>query len=143
MVTRNTDKNGTAFTVSVDSLDTPVTTGISAHDRALTCRQLASNKATAADFGRPGHIAPLRARSGGILERAGHTGAGVELCKLAGKPEVGVIGEMIEEGAQEEGVPEIQAPNGMLRRDGCLQFGKRWRIKVCMTQDLIGYIKQK
>ncbi|KAL2867264.1 3,4-dihydroxy-2-butanone-4-phosphate synthase [Aspergillus lucknowensis] len=143
MVSKNTDANGTAFTVTVDSFDPSLSTGISAHDRALTCRQLASPKARAGDFRRPGHIAPLRERDGGLTERRGHTEATVALCRLAGRTEVGVIGEMIEEGLQIEGEPKISGPNGMLRRDGCLQFGRRWGIKVCTTEDLVSYLKKK
>lgn len=142
MVTVNTDPKGTAYTVSIDAHDPSVTTGISAHDRALTCRTLADLNARTEDFRRPGHILPLRARSGGVRERKGHTEAAVEFCRLAGKPPVGVIAELVEDGLQVQGVPEIRGNNGMMRRDGCLSFGKRWGIKVCTIEDLVSYIER-
>src|SRR3954468_3202425 len=86
----NQDKRGTAYTVSVDARE-GVTTGISAHDRATTMRQLAADEATAADFTRPGHVVPLRAKAGGVLRRPGHTEAAVDLCRLAGLRPAGVL----------------------------------------------------
>lgn len=142
MVTENTDPKGTAYTITIDSSDPSTTTGISAHDRALTCRTLASPTAQIDDFRRPGHIIPLRAKSGGVRERKGHTEAAVEFCRLAGKPQAGVIAELVEEGETVEGVPEIGGNNGMMRRDGCLRFGKRWGIKVCTIEDLVDYLER-
>src|SRR6266536_1034217 len=106
MVAENMDPNRTAYTISIDSSDHSVTTGISAHDRALTTRTLASPKAEQGDFRRPGHIFPLKARSGGIRERHGHTEAAVEFCRLAGKSEVGAICELVEDGEEVEGTAE-------------------------------------
>jgi len=83
MVKDNTAPRGTAFTVSIEARE-GVTTGISAADRATTVRLAARPEATAADFVRPGHIFPLRAQKGGVLRRAGHTEASVDLCRLAG-----------------------------------------------------------
>lgn len=140
MVLENTDPNRTAYTVSVDSSDTSITTGISAHDRALTCRILASSSAQAATFRRPGHVFPLRARDGGVKERRGHTEAAVEFCRLAGKRPVGVICELVEDGEAIEGVAE-RNQGGMMRRDGCLEFGKRWGLKVCTIEALVEYIE--
>lgn len=140
MVTENADPKGTAYTITIDSSDPSVTTGISAHDRALACRTLASPEAQIHDFRRPGHIIPLRAKGGGVRERKGHTEAAVEFCRLAGKASVGVIAELVEEGETVEGVPEIGGSNGMMRRDGCLKFGKRWGIKVCTIEDLVDYL---
>lgn len=94
MVEQNQDSRRTAYTVSVDAAE-GITTGISAHDRALTLRLLANPASGPADFIRPGHILPLRAVPGGVLERAGHTEAAVDLMRLAGLQPVGVIGELV------------------------------------------------
>ncbi|OJJ98054.1 hypothetical protein ASPACDRAFT_80179 [Aspergillus aculeatus ATCC 16872] len=142
MVLENADPKGTAYTVSIDSSDPSVTTGISAQDRALACRTLASPTARVDDFRRPGHIIPLQARSGGVRERRGHTEAAVEFCRLTGKVPAGVIAELVEDGELVEGVPEIRGNNGMMRRDGCLRFGKKWGIKVCTIEDLVEYVEK-
>ncbi|EYE97044.1 3,4-dihydroxy-2-butanone-4-phosphate synthase RIB3 [Aspergillus ruber CBS 135680] len=142
MVTHNADPKGTAYTISIDSSDPSVTTGISAQDRSLACRTLASPTACFEDFRRPGHIIPLRARPGGVRERTGHTEAAVDLCRLAGKNPVGVIAELVEDGEMVEGVAEMRGSNGMMRRDGCLRFGKKWGIKVCTIEDLVEYIER-
>ncbi|KAH1493392.1 hypothetical protein LV164_006953 [Aspergillus fumigatus] len=142
MVVENTDPKGTAYTISIDSSDPSVTTGISAQDRALTCRTLASPTARFEDFRRPGHIIPLEAKDGGVRERKGHTEAAVEFCRLAGKSPVGVIAELVEDGDLVEGIPEIRGNNGMMRRDGCLKFGKKWGIKVCTIEDLVEYLER-
>src|SRR5881227_3963379 len=92
----NQDKRGTADTVSVDARE-GVSTGISAHDRATTMRRLAAADATAADFTRPGHVVPLRAKAGGVLRRPGHTEAAVDLCRLAGMRPAGVLCEIVSE----------------------------------------------
>ncbi|TDE94079.1 3,4-dihydroxy-2-butanone-4-phosphate synthase [Occultella glacieicola] len=94
MVERTEDPLRTAFTVSVDAR-AGVSTGISAADRARTLRLLAGTDTTAADLTRPGHVFPLRARPGGVLERRGHTEAAVDLMALAGQPEVGVLVELV------------------------------------------------
>jgi 3,4-dihydroxy 2-butanone 4-phosphate synthase/GTP cyclohydrolase II len=94
MVTDNTDAHGTAFTVTVDHLDAG--TGVSATDRARTLRALADPATRPADLRRPGHVFPLRAREGGVLVRAGHTEAAVDLLRLAGQEPVGVIGEIVD-----------------------------------------------
>lgn len=83
MTEDNTDNHGTAFTISIDHIDT--TTGISAYDRALTIQALTSEQTVAQDFRRPGHVFPLIAKAGGVLERDGHTEAGVDLAKLCDK----------------------------------------------------------
>ncbi|HMS73847.1 bifunctional 3,4-dihydroxy-2-butanone-4-phosphate synthase/GTP cyclohydrolase II [Gordonia sp. (in: high G+C Gram-positive bacteria)] len=93
MVEHNTDSHGTAFTVTVDHRD--VSTGVSAVDRTLTLRALADPSTRRADLRRPGHVFPLRAREGGVLTRAGHTEAAVDLVRLAGAGEVGVISEIV------------------------------------------------
>ena len=95
MVTDNTDAHGTAFTVSVDAAGTG--TGVSAVDRAATVRALADPSTPAASLRRPGHVFPLRAREGGVLVRAGHTEAAVDLTRMAGLSGVAVIGEIVAE----------------------------------------------
>lgn len=139
MVAANADPKGTAYTVSIDSSDPSVTTGISAQDRSLACRTLASPTAQVDDFRRPGHIIPLQAKAGGVLERTGHTEAAVDFCRLAGKSPAGVIAELVEDGETVDGVAEIRGSNGMMRRDGCLKFGKKWGLKVCTIEDLVAY----
>jgi 3,4-dihydroxy 2-butanone 4-phosphate synthase/GTP cyclohydrolase II len=94
MVANNDSNHTTAFTVSID-YKPGMTTGISAEERTATCRALANPNAGASDFARPGHIFPLIARDGGVLMRAGHTEAAVDLCRLAGLPPVGVICELV------------------------------------------------
>jgi 3,4-dihydroxy 2-butanone 4-phosphate synthase/GTP cyclohydrolase II len=95
MVAGNEDAQGTAFTVSVDHVATG--TGVSAVDRTRTVRALANPSTNAGDLRRPGHVFPLRARAGGVLVRQGHTEAAVDLLRLAGRPEVGVISEIIDD----------------------------------------------
>lgn len=107
MVDRNTDPHGTAFTVSVDLEGDGVTTGISAHDRAKTINALTRPGVTAADFRRPGHIFPLRARPGGVLRRAGHTEAAIDLARLAGSQPAGVIVEIMNEDGSMARLPEL------------------------------------
>lgn len=106
MTTRNTDPKGTAFHVSVDHLLTN-STGISASDRAATLRALARPASRPADFSQPGHIFPLAARAGGVLERPGHTEASVELLKMAGLTPVAVICEILREDGEMMRVPEL------------------------------------
>ena len=139
----NEDPNRTAYTVSVDANSPEMTTGISAHDRALTCRMLASPDAKKEDFRRPGHVFPLRAREGGVRERGGHTEAAVEFCRLAGKErEVGVICEMVEDGEEDGEGGAVRVGGGMMRRDGCLAFGRRWGLRVCTIEDLVAYVER-
>ncbi|KAG8898667.1 hypothetical protein FRB99_007234, partial [Tulasnella sp. 403] len=90
MVPNNTEKHRTAYTVTVDYKQ-GTTTGISAHDRALTARMLASQSSKPDDFTRPGHMVPLRARPGGVLERKGHTEAAIDLCHLTSQPPAGLL----------------------------------------------------
>lgn len=132
MVPKNTELMKTAYTVSVDYIH-GTTTGISAHDRALTARKLADPTSRPEDFSRPGHILPLRAVPNGTLQRAGHTEAAVDLCKLAGLPPVACIGELVKE----------DDPCGnMARRDDCFAFAKKHNIKMITIKDLIRYRKR-
>ena len=141
MVNSNQDPNRTAYTVTIDAESPETSTGISAHDRALTVRTLANKKATKGDFRRPGHILPLKAKDGGVRERIGHTEAAVELCRLAGKELVGVISELVEDGEEIAGQAWRKDP-GMMRRDGCLAFGKKWGLKVCTIDDMVKYVEK-
>ncbi len=128
MVSSNTDSNQTAFTVSIDAAPhLGVTTGISAEDRARTI-QVAINPATKAmDLRRPGHIFPIRAREGGVLKRAGHTEAAVDLAKIAGLYPAGVI-------------CEIQNPDGsMARLPQLFEYAKHHNLKIISIADLISY----
>jgi 3,4-dihydroxy 2-butanone 4-phosphate synthase/GTP cyclohydrolase II len=111
MVVRNEDPRGTAYTVSVDAR-AGVGTGISAADRTTTVRLLAAPATTADDLVRPGHVFPLRARPGGVLERRGHTEAAVDLCRLAGLPPVGVIAEVVEDDGSIMRLPGLRALAG-------------------------------
>ena len=95
MVSKNTDNHETAFSVSIDHVDT--TTGISAYERAYTMQKCCDEGAQPNDFRRPGHVFPLRAKEGGVLVRTGHTEATVDLCKLAGLKPVGICVEIMDE----------------------------------------------
>ena len=139
MVDYNLDPNRTAYTITIDAMD-GVTTGIGAHDRSLTCRKLADPKVRKESFRRPGHIVPLQARDGGVRTRAGHTEAAVELCQLAGKEPVGVIAELVEDGDEVVGEAERTGAFGMMRKDGCLAFAKKFGLKVVTIEDLIRYL---
>ena len=142
MVLENTEADGTAYTISVDSADAAMTTGITAHDRAFTCRMLASASSAPASFRRPGHVFPLRARDGGVRERRGHTETTIEFCRLAGKRPAGALCELVEEGKEIEGQTEMKEVD-MMRRDGCLKFGRKWGIKVCTIDDLVEYLERQ
>ncbi|MEV0965184.1 bifunctional 3,4-dihydroxy-2-butanone-4-phosphate synthase/GTP cyclohydrolase II [Streptomyces sp. NPDC049910] len=128
MVAHNTESMSTAFTVSVDAGPAHgVTTGISAADRATTLRLLAGGTADAADFVRPGHVFPLRARPGGVLVRPGHTEAAVDLARLAGLRPAGAIVEI----AGEDGV--------MLRLPELVPFARKHGLTIISIEDLIAY----
>ncbi len=129
MVTHNTDSHETAFTVSVDAKE--ATTGISAHERALTIQKIIDPAAKPADFTRPGHIFPLRAKEGGVLRRAGHTEAVVDLSKLAGLYPAGVICEIMNEDGTMSRVPEL------------MKFVREHDLKIITIADLIQYRMKK
>lgn len=141
MVPQNTEKQNTAYTITIDAAHSSMTTGISAQDRATTARTLADPNAGEDSFRRPGHVLPLRAKAGGVRERFGHTEAAVELCRLAGKEPAALICEMVRDGVEVEGVPEREE-GGMMRRDDCLEFGRRWGLKVCTIADIVGYVER-
>lgn len=142
MVADNADPKGTAYTISIDANHPDTTTGISAHDRALTCRMLAAKDAKKGDVRSPGHVLPLKAKEGGVRQRAGHTEAAVEFCRLAGKELVGVICELVDDGEEVAGQALRREP-GMLRTEGCLAFGKKWGIKVCTIEALVAYVEKR
>ncbi len=129
MVKNNTETHGTAFTVSVDHTD--VTTGISAQERALTIQKLIAPAAKAEDFMRPGHIFPLVAKKGGVLRRAGHTEAAVDLARLAGLKPAGVICEIIKEDGEMGRLPFLK------------EFAQKHDLKLISIEDLINYRKEK
>ena len=124
MVPVNSESQRTAFAVSVD-LRAGTTTGVSSVDRAATIRALASPGSSAADFARPGHIFPLRSRRGGVLVRAGHTEAAVDLCRLAGLTSVGVLCEIM----NDDGT--------MARRPQLQEFARAHGLKIGTIADLI------
>jgi 3,4-dihydroxy 2-butanone 4-phosphate synthase/GTP cyclohydrolase II len=107
MVSDNTAPHGTAFTVSIDLIGHGVTTGISAQDRARTIRAAVDASSTPADFARPGHVFPLRARPGGVLERRGQTEAAVDLAGLAGLYPAGVICEIVNDDGTMARAPDL------------------------------------
>ncbi|KAF5094319.1 hypothetical protein DV451_005038 [Geotrichum candidum] len=125
----NSDRHGTAYTITVDFIEN-TTTGISAHDRALTASKLADPTTRSEDFLKPGHLLPLRAVDGGVLKRRGHTEAGVDLSRLAGFEPAAVICELVRE---EDGL--------MARRDDCLAFSKQHGLKTITIEDLVKYIE--
>lgn len=141
MVPYNEDPRGTAYTISVDAADASVTTGIGARDRALTVRVLADPSATADALRRPGHVFPLAARPGGVRVRPGHTEAAVDFCRLAGKAEAAAICELVDDGAEVARRAVREAP-GMLRGEGCIEFGRKWGLKVCTIADLVRHLEK-
>lgn len=125
MVSRNTDNHQTAFTVSIDATDT--TTGISAEERSRTALACVRDGVKPGDFRRPGHMFPLEAREGGVLKRAGHTEATVDLCRLAGLKEIGLCCEIM----REDGT--------MARLDDIREFARKHSLKLISIADLIAY----
>ncbi len=125
MVVKNTDPNRTAFTVSIDAVE--CTTGISAQERSLTIKKMLDPKSTAKDFTRPGHIFPIEYREGGVLVRAGHTEASIDLAKLAGLYPAGVICEIMNEDGTMARVPEL------------MTYVKKHNLKIVTIADLIVY----
>lgn len=125
MVDHNTDNFQTAFTVSIDAMET--TTGISAYERASTIQKVVDPNAKPSDFKKPGHIFPLEARKGGVLKRAGHTEAAIDLATLAGLYPAGVLCEIMNEDGTMARVPEL------------MEFVKKHDLKIITIADLIAY----
>ncbi|MEV9641821.1 bifunctional 3,4-dihydroxy-2-butanone-4-phosphate synthase/GTP cyclohydrolase II [Mammaliicoccus sciuri] len=129
MTDHNTDSHGTAFTISVDHLSTH--TGISAFERAETIVKMMESRSVASEFKRPGHVFPLVAKSGGVLERTGHTEAAVDLARLAGGSSAGVICEIMNEDGTMARVPELRL------------MAQELNLKLITIQDLIHYRLQQ
>lgn len=128
MVSQNTDNHETAFTISIDHVDT--TTGISAAERSITAMKCVDEHAKPQDFRRPGHMFPLLARPNGVLERNGHTEATVDLCRLAGLKECGLCCEIMKEDGTMMRTPEL------------MELAKKWGLKFITIKDLQAYRKQ-
>lgn len=128
MVQKNTDNHETAFTVSIDHIET--TTGISAKERSITALKTVDDKSKPEDFRRPGHMFPLLAKEGGVLTRKGHTEATVDLMRLAGLKECGLCCEIMREDGD------------MMRRDDLIEFAKKHSLKIITVSDLIFYRKK-
>lgn len=131
MVSNSTDPKETAFTVSVDLLGKGTTTGISAGDRAKTIKAIMDPATKPTDLMRPGHIFPLRAKEGGVLKRAGHTEAAIDLTRLAGLKEGGVICEIMNDDGSMSRIPDL------------IEFGKKHNLKIVSIEDLIHYRLRK
>lgn len=129
MVDKNTETHSTAFTVSIDHVD--VTTGISAQERAYTILKMVDEDSKPSDFMRPGHVFPLGAKKGGVLRRAGHTEAAVDLAKLAGLKPAGIICEIIKEDGEMARMPYLK------------EFAKKHDLKLISIEDLIQYRKKE
>ena len=126
MVAQNRELYRTDFTVSVDAAR-GITTGISAHDRAATIQTIASSKSTPEDLIQPGHVFPLRAKDGGVLRRAGHTEAAVDLAKMAGLQPAGVLCEILHDDGTMARLPEL------------MEYRKTHRLRICTIQSLIAH----
>ena len=131
MVTNNTSVHATPFTVSIDLLTHGCTTGISAYDRAQTILALAREETKPEDFGRPGHIFPLRAQTRGVLRRAGHTEATIDLARLAGLYPAGALAEIKNEDGSMSRLPEL------------MEMAKKFDLKIISVAGLIKYLLQK
>lgn len=129
MVEVNTDSHGTAFTVSIDAVET--TTGISAHERCSTILKVLDSDADTDSFKKPGHVFPLAAKDGGVLKRAGHTEAAVDLAELAGFSSAGVICEIMSDDGTMARVPEL------------MEYAKVHNLKIITIADLISYLYEK
>ena len=128
MVANNTDNHATAFTVSIDAMDT--TTGISAEERAFTARQCVEEHSGPNDFRRPGHMFPLMAKKNGVLERPGHTEATVDFMRLAGLKESGLCCEIMD------------SDGGMMRTEGLIELAKKWGMAFVTIKALQDYRKK-
>ncbi len=131
MVSSNTSLHETAFTVSIDLLGNGCTTGISAQDRAKTVAALIDSNTKPEDFGRPGHIFPLRAKKGGVLRRTGHTEATIDMAELAGLYPAGVLVEIMNEDGTMARLPQL------------MEIAKKFNLKLISIKDLITYRLKK
>lgn len=127
MVNNNTSEHSTPFTVSIDLKGRGCTTGISAHDRSKTIQALINPDSKPEDFGKPGHIFPLKAKNGGVLRRAGHTEAAIDLARLSGFEPAGTLVEIMNEDGTMARLPEL------------LKIAKKLDLKIISIEDLIAY----
>ena len=130
MVSSNTALHETAFTISIDLIGQGCTTGISAYDRSTCIKAIVDEKMTAADFARPGHIFPLRAKTGGVLRRTGHTEAAIDLARMAGFYPAGVLVEILKEDGSMARLPELY------------ELAKAKGLKIIAIKDLVAYRMQ-
>ena len=128
MVGRNTSSNETAFTVSVDAIGHGTSTGISAYDRYVTIKMLADTNTKPEDLARPGHIFPLKAKNKGVLRRAGHTEAVVDLARLAGLKPAGILVEVMNDDGTMARLPQL------------IEFAEKFNMKIVSIADLIAYL---
>jgi 3,4-dihydroxy 2-butanone 4-phosphate synthase/GTP cyclohydrolase II len=127
MVNKNTVLHNTQFTVSIDLIGEGCTTGISAHDRAKTIKALTRKETKPEDFGRPGHIFPLRAKQGGVLRRTGHTEAAIDLARLAGFQPAGILVEILNEDGTMARLPQL------------IEVAKKFDLKIISIEDLVAF----
>ncbi len=127
MVNKNTVLHNTQFTVSIDLIGNGCSTGISVHDRAKTIKALTSKDSKPEDFGRPGHIFPLRAKEGGVMRRTGHTEASIDLARLAGFQPAGILVEILNEDGTMARLPQL------------MEVAKKFKLKIISIEDLVAY----
>jgi 3,4-dihydroxy 2-butanone 4-phosphate synthase/GTP cyclohydrolase II len=127
MVNKNTVLHNTQFTVSIDLIGNGCSTGISVHDRAKTIKAITSKETKPEDFGRPGHIFPLRAKEGGVLRRTGHTEASIDLARLAGFQPAGILVEILNEDGTMARLPQL------------MEVAKKFKLKIISIEDLVAY----
>lgn len=130
MVADNTNTQGTAFTVAIEAAE-GVTTGVSAHDRWVTIKTAANPEGKPEDLRRPGHVYPLRARKGGTLVRRGHTESSIDLCRLAGLPEAGVLCEL------------MNHDGTMMRLPQVARYAKDHDMMLISVEDIVAYRRAK
>ncbi len=127
MVNKNTVLHNTQFTVSIDLLGSGCSTGISVHDRSKTIKAITSKETKPEDFGRPGHVFPLRAKEGGVLRRTGHTEASIDLARLAGFQPAGILVEILNEDGTMARLPQL------------MEVAKKFKLKIISIEDLVAY----
>ncbi|MDO9594514.1 MAG: 3,4-dihydroxy-2-butanone-4-phosphate synthase [Lutibacter sp.] len=127
MVNKNTVLHNTQFTVSIDLIGSGCSTGISVQDRAKTIKAITSKETKPEDFGRPGHIFPLRAKEGGVLRRTGHTEASIDLARLAGFQPAGILVEILNEDGTMARLPQL------------IEVAKKFNLKIISIEDLVAY----
>lgn len=127
MVNKNTVLHNTQFTVSIDLLGSGCSTGISVHDRSKTIKAITSKETKPEDFGRPGHVFPLRAKEGGVLRRTGHTEASIDLARLAGFQPAGILVEILNEDGTMARLPQL------------MEVAKKHKLKIISIEDLVAY----